>query len=447
MLTLSLGLIACSGGKGGKDSATPCTTLPAAAAGTDQTSALGSQVHIDGSGSASCDAGSGGTTYTWAFQSVPLESTVTDVSLSDNKSATALAATFLPDKIGDYVLGLSISDSLGTSASDVVVIHVEATDGIPAANCGGDQSGEVGEAVTLDAAASSDPENAMLEYGWSLAAPSCSGLGSSSLYNTASPTPAFVPDCAGLYHVSLVVSDGVQWSEPTICTVEVVDGNHLPVADAGDSTDLGGCADNPMQLNGSGSYDLDGDALSFAWSTLSVPLGSMVTDEAISDPTNARPTVIWDVVGSYIFQLTVGDGSTLSAPDVVTMTVGEYDPATHYPAANAGADQSIRSDADCETASYIWTCEACPSLELELDGSVSVHSADLPITYHWTEPSGTVDISHPTGVYTTITLPEIPAEYGVDTTNSYEINLGVSDCQQTDDSTVTVTYICTGIHG
>jgi hypothetical protein len=443
----SLGLVGCMGGKSGQDSATSCTDLPTAAAGDDQSIALGSQAALDAAGSASCDADSGGAIYTWTVQTVPAESAVTDASLSANKSADAIGSSFLPDMVGDYVLGLSLTDSQGDSNTDVVVIHVAAADGAPAADCGGDQTGAVGTAVTMNAGASTDPENAVLEYGWSLTGPACSGLGSASLYNTAGATPSFVPDCAGLYHISLVVSDSVQWSDPTICTVDVADGNHVPVSDAGDSQDLGGCADNPMQLNGSGSYDLDGDAMIFAWTTISVPGSSLVDDSSISDTTAERPTVNWDQIGSYTFQLTVGDGQSLSAPDVVTLTVGAYDAATYYPAANAGADQTISSEADCETASYVWTCEECPSIEIDLDGSSSSHSQGAPVTYHWTEPSGGAVFSHPFGVYTTATLPAIPAEYGVDTTNTYEIDLGVSDCQQTDHSTVTVTYTCTGIHG
>ena len=71
--------------------------------------------------------------------------------------------------------------------------------------------------------------------------------------------PSFVPDCDGVFIVYLIVNDGSQWSDPAICAVNVASTNRAPIADAGESQDLGGCASSSISLNGYGSYDLDGD--------------------------------------------------------------------------------------------------------------------------------------------------------------------------------------------
>ena len=75
-----------------------------------------------------------------------------------------------------------------------------------------------------------------------------------------------VADVAGTYEIELVVSDGLLFSAPD--SVLVSTANSPPVADAGPDqsvfvTDL-------VQLDGSGSSDVDGDPLSYAWSFVSL---------------------------------------------------------------------------------------------------------------------------------------------------------------------------------
>ena len=54
--------------------------------------------------------------------------------------------------------------------------------------------------------------------------------------------------------------------------------NRIPTADAGKTMDFGGCAGNPVQLNGYGSFDPDGDRLTYAWALVSAPTDSAATD-------------------------------------------------------------------------------------------------------------------------------------------------------------------------
>ena len=65
--------------------------------------------------------------------------------------------------------------------------------------------------------------------------------------------------------------------------------NTQPVADAGPDQPV--AVNDTVVLDGSGSSDTDGDALTYSWSLLSVPGGSGAT---LSDATAVNPTFVAD---------------------------------------------------------------------------------------------------------------------------------------------------------
>jgi lysophospholipase L1-like esterase len=93
-----------------------------------------------------------------------------------------------------------------------------------------------------------------------------------------------------------------------------VGGNSSPVADAG--PDQGVLVSDTVQLDGSGSSDVDGDALSYSW-VLTPAAGSAAT---LSDATAVNPTFVADVAGTYVADLVVNDGTVDSAPDSMVVT-------------------------------------------------------------------------------------------------------------------------------
>ncbi|MED5371603.1 MAG: REJ domain-containing protein [Myxococcota bacterium] len=455
LTTLAIGsltlLAAC---KDGEDTG-PQYCPPFADAGEDQDAILEDVVTLDASLSGWADPddpdlscqGDHALSYTWTFQSVPVGSAVDDGVLSDNNSPTAVSATFQPDIIGTYVVSLSVEDEITGVAdqNDLVIITVTSSDGVPVADAGDDVTAQVGTRIELDGSGSEDPEGLELDFSWSISsAPECSGLESGDLYNANTASPSMICDCAGTYLVELVVSDGVQWSPVDSATVTCTDGNQPPVADAGDSGAMEPCTDSTVELDGFGSYDPEGEALTYQWNLLEVPAESTLTEADLSDLSIANPMFTWDVAGDYTFQLQVYDGENWSAPDVVTMTF--LDPAVDNtsPVANAGENQSVDLEAACTTSSYVWTCDACEVQEFEVDGSGSFDPDGDDITYQWTTEESDVTIDSPYAFKSTIWVGETEATYGSSTAYNFDIQLETADCTQSDTDTVRLTVNCEG---
>lgn len=442
-LTL-LSLAACRTGSEKVDTATVVCDAPVADAGADLTATLGGPVTLDAGASSFCQDRKDDISYEWSFEAVPTDSTIDTSALSDNQTISAVQPVFTPDVVGDYTLGLVVSDGVDTSEMNYVVVSVVSGDQKPVADCGPDVETTVDVAASLDGSASYDPEGAELEYMWTLSdLPDCSGLDATSVVNGAGATPSVVPDCEGVFTVTLVVSDGINYSDPSICTVEAGGVNDRPIASAGPSVSLGACADDPMPLDGTGSYDPEDDELSYSWSLYAAPSASTVTDADFDDPTLPSPHFDWDVPGTYTFQLQVNDGELDSAPDLVSITIGES-ADNRAPIANAGESQEIDETADCTSSSYVWTCEDCSAVDIELDGSASRDPDDDSMSYTWSESTGTVTFAARYSALTDATIPAQSAAYGTANSITFDVTLEVADCEESDADTVQILYSCTG---
>ncbi|MCE9614556.1 MAG: putative Ig domain-containing protein [Lentisphaerae bacterium] len=91
--------------------------------------------------------------------------------------------------------------------------------------------------------------------------------------------------------------------------------NVAPVADAG--VDQAVRVNATVALNGSGSSDANGDALTYRWSITGMPAHSKA---ALSSATAMNPTFKADKAGTYDVSLVVNDGVVDSAPATVTIT-------------------------------------------------------------------------------------------------------------------------------
>ena len=157
-----------------------------------------------------------------------------------------------------------------------------------------------------------------------------------------------------------------------------------PVANAGQNQTV--YVGSTVQLDGTGSTDPQGYALTYQWSFVSVPNGSTAT---LNTPTSSTPTFVADKAGTYTAQLIVNDGHSSSSPAQVVIST-QYAP----PTANAGANKSVTNGAT-----------------VQLDGGHSTDPSGLPLTYQWTFtsiPTGSAAVlSSTTGVNPTFVVDKV----------------------------------------
>ena len=339
-----------------------CSTTnvkPVANAGPDQTLAVGATAHLTGAASTDVD-GPNPLTYAWTLTARPGTSTATLAG------ATTVSPTFIVDKAGNYTAQLIVNDGLASSNADTVVITTSNT--APVAHAGPDQSVFVGDTVSLNGTTSTDVDGDPLTYAWTLTKPPGSVA---ALSNPASATPTFVVDKAGVYTARLVVNDGFVNSAPD--DVVITTGNTAPVANPKAScattpnTDCSVPIGTAVAVNGSASTDVDGNPLTYAWTLVGKPPGSVAT---LSTPNAVSAGFTTDVPGDFVVQLIVNDGTVNSAAKTVKVTSTNVKPIavpTILPISIAGVPQSM-----------------------QLNGAGSSDPEGQPITFAWslTKPAG-----------------------------------------------------------
>jgi hypothetical protein len=141
--------------------------------------------------------------------------------------------------------------------------------------------------------------------------------------------------------------------------------NTTPIADAG--ADQEAFDGDLITLDGSGSYDNDGDTLTYQWAQISGPT------VALSNATDPQLEFNAPAAGTFTFSLVVSDGQASSVLDTVTIIVKTAD---NRPVAMAGNDSTLQIgdkvvlngaasyDSDGDTLSYKWIQVSGPAVNL-----------------------------------------------------------------------------------
>lgn len=185
--------------------------------------------------------------------------------------------------------------------------------------------------------------------------------------------------------------------------------NNAPEADAGPDDDAS--VGIVVQLDGSGSFDPDGDALRYSWRFIEIPGPSAAE---LVDEDRADAQFLPDIAGVYELGLVVSDGALESEEDTVVITAVDENGT---PVANAGPNQTV---AVGET--------------VYLDGSDSSDPDGDPLQFAWTlsRPGGSSAALNST----TTATPRFTA----DVAGTYSVSLTVSDgTSSSTEDTVTIT--------
>jgi predicted esterase len=336
----------------------PPNKIPVAKAGEDKTIVLPiSEVTLDGSTSVDDD----GTllNYSWAKIAGPTQFKIASPSYHITKVTNLIQGT--------YTFRLQVKDNDGALAYDTInVVVLPAPNKVPVAKAGIDMQIQLPlSEVQLDGTDSYDPDGTLIGYSWEYV----SGPSGASIAAATGSATKVTGLTEGVYTFRLSVSDDESvWASDIVkVTVLPEPPNVAPTALAG--TDLTAQLPDPsIQLNGSESYDTDGQIVSYSWVKTSGPGGVTIVNS-----TTSTATIVGLVEGVYSFRLTVTDDDGKAASDVVNVTITAAPPVPNEkPIAAAGENQEISS----------------PATSATLDGS---HSADMDgniVSYEWKLLSG-----------------------------------------------------------
>lgn len=294
---------------------------PKAYAGPDQRITSGGQVKIEGSG---WDPDNDPLTYTWkqvAGETVSTSGTAPSLSFK--------APTVVPGETKRLVFDLTVQDTANHSNTDQVIIYVVPENNGPTVNVGPDMTVDENTSVDLTCNAS-DPDNDPLTFEWTSSNPTVVISDPTSAMTTIK-VPKVTKDQS--FTMTCTASDGkLTGSDSLVVNVHNVLTEAI-VADAGADRIVN--EEVKITLDGSKSYDPEGQTLSYQWTQVSGEPVKLTGDTTVK-PSFTSPVVANGEVKALVFELKVSDQNGRSATDTVEITV---DPVNAPPEATASAKQ------------------------------------------------------------------------------------------------------------
>ena len=335
LIILLFGPISCGKAKKNKE--------PVANAGEDITVTVGTTVQIDGSDST--DSNGDELSYLWKVLSKPKNS---QSDLVPDEIISSVTNLYI-DIAGTYEVELVVNDGKLDSEPEVVIIST--VNSLPVADSGIDTIAQAGTKITLDGSQSIDTDGNRLSYQWALISKPDSS--EATIENAGRVFSQLNVDKPGVYINQLIVKDGEGEGEPD--NVVVSTGNIAPTVLLRNNYTVE--QDSVVFFDAAGSFDMNGDLLSYEWSILSKPGSSQA---GIGEKSSAKPWLNIDRPGSYIVQLKVSDGEKDSADTLVLSTQNSE------PVADAGTNQLITEGQG-----------------IELNGNKSFDPDQSPLSYRW----------------------------------------------------------------
>lgn len=183
---------------------------------------------------------------------------------------------------------------------------------LPIAIAGNDTVVAPGMSVTFSGIQSISQTSNTVTYSWALDEKPANSM--VSLSNTGNEEISVTPDVAGIYKISLVVNDGEQSSVPDVVTITA---STPPVAVVPADSSLS-IDENYLYIDGTNSYDPDGDDITYSWTLISKPENSKGQLYQMDQPI---ALLRLDVPGTFEIGLIVNDGISESQQAIFTATI------------------------------------------------------------------------------------------------------------------------------
>lgn len=301
---------------------------PIARAGEDLSVFEGTSVSLNGL--LSTDEDNSTLSYLWIQVEGP------SVTLSGSNTAEPSFEAPLVNSLGTTLrFQLVVNDGTLSSAPDEVVVVVNdlSSPNAPLANAGRDRSFISGHLAALDGSQSQDPDMDSLTYEWTQISGSPVTLNNPQSVNPNFTAPTVLAGEIGeTFSFKLVVSDGFNSSRPDIVNIHIKKTNLQPVALVEKGTQYIGLA-KPVILDGSRSYDANGDDLTYEWVQRSGPAVSIANSTSavasFTSPSDVGPGAA--ALATLRFELRVRDSSgslSRAAKAVVVVTNKNIKPTT-----------------------------------------------------------------------------------------------------------------------
>jgi len=286
------------------------TKYPIANAGPVQTVTEQTTVTLNGENSSDPNGGNI-TSYAWKQIKGP------SVVLIDPSAAIT---TFDAPDVGpggkELVFQLTVTDSVGLTATSDCTVHVTWVNQPPVAVAGPDQIVQEDTTVTLNGKGSSDPDDGIKSYKWS----QLNGTPVVKLVNAGTPVAKFkAPNEVDVLEFQLKVTDKHGLSSTDTCLVNVASGDQSATATAkpGKNQIVNELA--TVLLDGSASGNPEDDTASYLWEQVSGP--PVTLSEANTSKATFTAPDLSGKGAALVFRLTVTDAHGLQSSGKCTVKV------------------------------------------------------------------------------------------------------------------------------